>query len=249
MFIQCRQLACMEVNKWVTFPDLDFWSGNEISRLASLANHAHSHTSHTHKPKFLFWVLSRTFGQNSDFLQVSPKMSEQKAWVQGYTHTFALHTHTHTTYSSEGGQNCSGVLVQAEEEAEEEMAEDLSAGELQEKLKRLESLQELRVCNEDKVTTIDTPPPLLTHTHTTSHSSHTHTHTHSSLLTHTNTGWSHVTFVLKDRIGGMRKRAKMVQDLEEALHTSSEALRAYQGFLEQPLTPLHRPGSQTTGTT
>ena len=37
---------------------------------------------------------------------------------------------------------------------EEEMAEDLNAGELQEKLKRLESLQELRLCNEDKVTTI-----------------------------------------------------------------------------------------------
>ena len=35
------------------------------------------------------------------------------------------------------------------------MAEDLSAGELQEKLKRLESLQELRVCNEDKLTTIE----------------------------------------------------------------------------------------------
>ena len=35
------------------------------------------------------------------------------------------------------------------------MAEDLSAGELQEKLKRLESLQELRLCNEDKVTTIE----------------------------------------------------------------------------------------------
>ena len=46
-------------------------------------------------------------------------------------------------------------LVQAEEEVEEEMAEDLSAGELQEKLKRLESLQELRLCNEDKVTTIE----------------------------------------------------------------------------------------------
>ena len=29
----------------------------------------------------------------------------------------------------------------------------------------------------------------------------------------------------------------MVQDLEEALHTSSEALRAYQGFLDQPLPP------------
>ena len=35
------------------------------------------------------------------------------------------------------------------------MAEDLSAGGLQEKLKRLESLQELRFCNEDKVTTIE----------------------------------------------------------------------------------------------
>ena len=226
-------------------------------------------------------------------------------------------------------------LVQAEEEVEEEMAEDLSAGELQEKLKRLESLQELRLCNEDKVTTIERsaeseevkkalqknpdiskersnllqggehtpqthtpspmhsspcystilPPPTLTHTtshsshthttshsshtHTTSHSSHTHTtshsshtHTHIPLLTHTHTtfhsshppstphahtlppptphtltGWSHVTFALKDRIGGMRKRAKMVRDLEEALHTSSEALRAFQGFLEQPLPP------------
>ena len=40
-------------------------------------------------------------------------------------------------------------------QAEEEMAEDLSARELQEKLKRLESLQELRLCNEDKVTTIE----------------------------------------------------------------------------------------------
>ena len=29
----------------------------------------------------------------------------------------------------------------------------------------------------------------------------------------------------------------MVQDLEEALHTSSEALRAYQGFLDQPFPP------------
>ena len=46
-------------------------------------------------------------------------------------------------------------LVQAEEEVEEEMAEDLSAGELQEKLKRLESLQQLQLCNEDKVTTIE----------------------------------------------------------------------------------------------
>ena len=46
-------------------------------------------------------------------------------------------------------------LVQAVEEVEGEMAEDLSAGELQEKLKRLESLQELRLCNEDKVTTIE----------------------------------------------------------------------------------------------
>ena len=46
-------------------------------------------------------------------------------------------------------------LVQAKEEVEGEMAEDLSAGELQEKLKRLESLQELRLCNEDKVTTIE----------------------------------------------------------------------------------------------
>ena len=45
--------------------------------------------------------------------------------------------------------------MQAEEEVEGEMAEDLSAGELQEKLKRLESLQELRLCNEDKVTTIE----------------------------------------------------------------------------------------------
>ena len=45
--------------------------------------------------------------------------------------------------------------MQAEEEVEEEMAEDLSAEELQEKLKRLESLQELRLCNEDKVTTIE----------------------------------------------------------------------------------------------
>ena len=35
----------------------------------------------------------------------------------------------------------------------------------------------------------------------------------------------------------MRKRAKMVHELEEALHTSSEALWAYQGFLEQPLPP------------
>ena len=46
-------------------------------------------------------------------------------------------------------------LVQAEGEVEEEMAEDLSAGELQEKLKRLESLQQLQLCNEDKVTTIE----------------------------------------------------------------------------------------------
>ena len=46
-------------------------------------------------------------------------------------------------------------LVQAEEEVEKEMAEDLSARELQEKLKRLESLQELQLCNEDKVTTIE----------------------------------------------------------------------------------------------
>ena len=45
--------------------------------------------------------------------------------------------------------------MQAEEEVEGEMSEDLSAGELQEKLKRLESLQELRLCNEDKVTTIE----------------------------------------------------------------------------------------------
>ena len=45
--------------------------------------------------------------------------------------------------------------MQAEEEVEGEMAEDLSAGELQEKLKRLEPLQELRLCNEDKVTTIE----------------------------------------------------------------------------------------------
>ena len=29
----------------------------------------------------------------------------------------------------------------------------------------------------------------------------------------------------------------MVRDLEEALHTSSEGLQAYQGFLEQPLPP------------
>ena len=46
-------------------------------------------------------------------------------------------------------------LVQAEGEVEEEMAEELSAGELQEKLKRLESLQQLQLCNEDKVTTIE----------------------------------------------------------------------------------------------
>ena len=41
----------------------------------------------------------------------------------------------------------------------------------------------------------------------------------------------------------------MVRDLEEALHTSSEGLQAYQGFLEQPPPPLRPPGSQTTGTT
>ena len=29
----------------------------------------------------------------------------------------------------------------------------------------------------------------------------------------------------------------MVQDLEEALHTTSEGLQAYQGFLDQPLPP------------
>ena len=134
------------------------------------------------------------------------------------------------------------------------MAEDLSAGELQEKLKRLESVQELRLCNEDKVTTIERSAESEEVTHTTSHSSHTHTTSHSSHphippstphahtlpppTPHTLTGWSHVTFALKDRIGGMRKTAKMVRDLEEALHTSSEALRAYQGFLEQPLPPL-----------
>ena len=182
-------------------------------------------------------------------------------------------------------------LVQAEGEVEEEMAEDLSAGELQEKLKRLESLQQLQLCNEDKVTTIERSAEseevrkalqknpdiskersnLLqgggthhTHTHTHHHSctnstmhsslssstilppptphthiSHTLTYTHSSLLTpsHTLTGWSHVSFTLKDRLGRMRRRAEMVRDLEEALHTSSEGLQAYQGFLEQPLPP------------
>ena len=111
MFIQCRQLACTEVNKWATLPDLDFWSGNETSRLASLTNDARSHTSHTHKPKFLFWVLSRTFGENSNFLQdvrlkSSPKLSEQKAWVQGYTHTSTLHTHTHHPLQSRRPKWC-----------------------------------------------------------------------------------------------------------------------------------------------
>lgn len=46
-------------------------------------------------------------------------------------------------------------LEQAEGEVEEELAEDLSAEELQQKLERLEALHEMQMHNEDKVTTID----------------------------------------------------------------------------------------------
>ena len=46
-------------------------------------------------------------------------------------------------------------LEQAEGEVEEELAEDLSAEELLQKLERLEALHEMQMHNEDKVATID----------------------------------------------------------------------------------------------
>lgn len=46
-------------------------------------------------------------------------------------------------------------LEQAEGEVEEELAEDLSAEELQQKLERLEALHKMQMHNEDKVMTID----------------------------------------------------------------------------------------------
>ena len=50
-------------------------------------------------------------------------------------------------------------------------------------------------------------------------------------------GWSNVSFALKDKIEGMRKKAKMVQHLEGSLRTCSEGLQEYGKFVECPLPP------------
>ena len=54
---------------------------------------------------------------------------------------------------------------------------------------------------------------------------------------HACTGWSHVSSALKDRIEGMRRKAKMVQHLEASLCTCSEGLQQYRKFVECPMPP------------
>lgn len=124
-------------------------------------------------------------------------------------------------------------LEQVEEEVDiEALPDDISSEELLERLERLETLQQMQTSNQDKVATIDRSADSADVQRALERNPDI-SKERSNLLQ----GWSDMSSTLKGKIATMKKKAKMVQELERQLRRCEEGVAEYRAHVDIPLPP------------